>query len=85
MSSLEFAEWMAYEKVTGPFGGERMDVLHAVQMALIHNQWAKKPRKPKDFLPEWDRKKAQTPEEMLAMLRAITGVKGGEEKHGDDR
>lgn len=85
MSSLEFAEWMAYERVTGPVGAERLDILHAVQMALTHNQWAKKPKKPKDFLPEWDQRPAQTPEEMLAMLRAVTAISLGEERHVDDR
>jgi len=76
---------MAYERVVGPLGGERFDVLHAIQMALVHNQWAKKPKKPRDFMPEWDRPKAQSPEEMLAMLRAITGMKGGQEEHVDYR
>ena len=84
MMSKEFAEWMAYEKVTGPLGPERADVLHAVLLALIHNQWAKKPKKPKDFLPEWDQGRAQTPEEMLAMLRAWTAMAGGA-TDGNDR
>ena len=80
MSSAEFAEWMAYEKVTGPLGPERFDALHAVHMALIYNQWAKKSKtkKPKDFLPEWDRHvRVSSPEEMLNALRAFTAVKGG--------
>jgi hypothetical protein len=75
---------MAYEKVTGPLGPERGDLLHAVVMAALVNPWTKKPAKPKDFLPVWDRGAKQTPEEMLAMLRAMTAVHSGKETHGDD-
>jgi hypothetical protein len=69
MSSAEFAEWLAYEQVAGPIGPERDDILHAVLVALIHNQWAKKSKRPKDFLPEWDQGRKQSPDEMLAHLR----------------
>ena len=79
MSAREFAEWMAYEKVTGPLGPERADVLHAIHMAMLYNQWAAKGKgkKPKEFLPNWDQSRAQTPEEMLAMLRAWTAMASG--------
>jgi hypothetical protein len=79
MSSREFAEWMAYEQVAGPLGPERLDLLHADLMALTFNIWAKKgkEKKPKDFVVDWDRKKAQSPEDMLAMLRNWTVFAGG--------
>lgn len=79
---------MAYESVTGTLGPERFDILHAVLLSLIHNQWAKKPKKPMDFLPEWDQKKVQSPEDMLEMLKSWTLVSGGqikEEPNVDDR
>lgn len=73
MSSREFAEWMAYEQIAGPLGPERADVLHAVHMAMLYNQWAAKgkTKKPRDFLPEWDpRARQQTSEQMLGMFQA---------------
>jgi len=65
---------MAYEQVAGPLGPERGDILHALEMALMYNAWAAskgKGKKPKDFLPDWDRRaREQTPEDMLGVLRA---------------
>lgn len=80
MSSREFAEWMAYEQVTGPLGPERFDVLHAIHMAMLYNQWATKgkEKKPKEFLPDWDRKaREQTPEQMLGVFRMWAAATGG--------
>jgi hypothetical protein len=69
---------MAYEKVTGPLGPERGDILHAVLMALIHNQWAKKGKKPVEFMPEWDRR-PQRPEEQMHVLKTLFGGFGGDD------
>ncbi|MGX1512240.1 hypothetical protein RKD44_003528 [Streptomyces collinus] len=66
---------MAYERVTGTFGPERLDVLHGIQTAVIANaNRAKGSRKaePKDFIPEWDQGKRgpMTWQDMLAAAKA---------------
>ena len=68
---------MAYEGVTGPLGPERLDLLHALQTAVLVSPYMKKKPKPKDFLPVWDQNRKQSPEEMLAALKAITAMHGG--------
>lgn len=71
---------MAYEQVTGPLGPERFDILHADMMAMLYNPWAKKgkEKKPKDFMPDWDQNKKQTPMDMLSMLKNWTAFAGGQ-------
>lgn len=69
---------MAYERVAGPLGPERDDILTALLATVVHNVFAKKGKKVKDFLPEWDRK-PQTPEDMLHTLRHLNRIYGGEE------
>ena len=79
MSSVEFAEWMAYEQVAGPLGPERGDFHNARLLTLLHNLYAKKGqgKKVKDFLPEWD-KPAQSPDQMLWIARTLNRAYGGE-------
>ncbi|WP_455755177.1 phage tail assembly protein T [Streptomyces olivaceus] len=75
-------EWMAYERVTGPFGPERLDVLHGIQTAVIANAArGKKGRKaePKDFVPAWDRgpRGPMSWQDMLAAVKAYNRQIGG--------
>lgn len=79
VSSSELAEWAAYERVHGPLGPSRGDVLHAVHMALVYNQWAEKgkTKKPKDFLPEWDQR-SETEEQQIARGRMWVQMMGGD-------
>jgi FtsZ-interacting cell division protein ZipA len=79
MSSREFAEWIAYEQVTGTLGPERGDMQAALVAAVMHGLWSKKRRKLKDFLFRWDRGRKMTTEEMLAQVRALNRLVGGEE------
>lgn len=78
IDSREFAEWLAYERVAGPLGGERGDLHAAIVAATVHNLWAKKPRKLRDFYPTWARRK-QSPEEMLAWAKTLNRAYGGTE------
>lgn len=73
---------MAYERVTGIFGPERLDVLHGIQTATIANaNRGKGSRKaePKDFIPVWDQGKRgpMTPQAMLAAVKAYNRRLGG--------
>lgn len=69
-SSAELTEWMAYERVTGPLGPERLDLLLAVQTSVIVNVNRGKGKKarPEDFVPKWDR----GPMDWQQMLAAVT-------------
>lgn len=74
---------MAYEQTTGTLGPERDDLLTALVAMLIHNTAfgikRKDMKKAGDFLPDWDRGKKQTPEEMLHTLRMLNAMAGGTE------
>lgn len=85
-SSAELTEWMAYEQIAGPLGGERDDILMAVLAAVIANAGrGKKGRRarPKDFLPTWDRGQRMSWEDMLAAVRQINTALGGAD-HTED-
>lgn len=85
MSGREFAEWMAYERVTGTLGPERDDIHAAMLMTLFYNMWRGKKSKVKkfaDFLPEWDQK-PQTPEDQFTLVRWLNKAFGGDEKEAD--
>lgn len=73
MSSSEFSEWMAYERVTGTIGPDREDIhagIIASTMANTARSKKSKVYKPKDFIPEWDQRE-QTIEEQIATVRQI--------------
>ncbi|MFX4294106.1 phage tail assembly protein T [Streptomyces bohaiensis] len=74
MSSAELTEWIAYEQITGPIGPERGDVLHGVQTAAFVNTQRGKRQKAmqaRDFVPRWDRNFEQSPEDQLALVKAM--------------
>ena len=79
-SASEMAHWKAYSCLS-PFGEERADFRNAMLMAQIASMFGpKKGRRPKvsDFLPKFAAKKRkQTPEEMWAILTAVTKATGG--------
>lgn len=80
MSSAELTDWMAYEKITGPLGGARLDILNAILTAVVANTArGKKGRvsRPKDFLPDWDRGRRMDWREMLATVKAMNRRMGG--------
>ncbi|MCX4686760.1 hypothetical protein OG401_21005 [Kitasatospora purpeofusca] len=73
---------MAYERLTGPLGPERGDVLHGILTAVTHNTAARKKRAPKDFIPKWTRgpRRAQPWQDMLAVVRAANTALGGTDR-----
>ena len=74
VSSAELTEWSAYEKVTGPLGQERDDLLAALVALVVANfSGSKKKHKLGDFVPEWDRR-PQTPDEQLNKIRGMHAV-----------
>lgn len=79
VSSAEFSEYLAYERVSGTFGPERGDLQAALVATVVHSLWSKKRRSLKDFLFRWDRGRQLTPEEMLAAVRQVNAAAGGEE------
>lgn len=58
LTSRELTEWAAYERVTGPLGADRLDVLFALLCATIVNSQPRRRGQPKaqvsDFLIPWD-------------------------------
>ncbi|GGZ28040.1 phage tail assembly protein T [Streptomyces nitrosporeus] len=79
IDSDELTEWMAYERVTGPLGPRRTDVLHGIHTAVVANTAAAKGRKakPQDFIPEWDQTRPPDVQQMLATVRTVTAALGG--------
>lgn len=78
VGSRELAEWMAYERITGPLGGRRGDVQAAIIAATVANSQRKgRPLQPKDFIPKWDKPAAMTPEEMWAAAMQANAALGG--------
>ncbi len=79
-SSEELTEWMAYEKLTGPIGAERADLLHGVRTAVLANINRAKGKpafKPGDFIPRWSRPPEQDWTQMLNAVRAMNRQFGG--------
>jgi hypothetical protein len=74
---------MAYEKVTGPLGPERIDSLVAMLTATVANTSRGKGSKtstPKDFMPKWDTGARQDWREMLSAVKAYNRQIGGTEQ-----
>ncbi|MGW4986312.1 phage tail assembly protein T [Streptomyces mirabilis] len=83
MTSREITEWMAYERVSGPLGPERLDSLIAMLTATVANTARGKGSRaatPKDFMPKWDRDARQDWREMLAAVKAYNRQIGGTEQ-----
>lgn len=77
MSSDEFAHWVAFYRLE-PFGYEVQNWRAALVAAATANTAGKKrngqPFTPRDFMPRSvEASRAQTPEEMRAVLMAMTG------------
>jgi hypothetical protein len=86
ISASELTDWLAYERIAGPLGPERGDVQAAVIASTIANvNRGKRGKifKPKDFMPQWSRPGARTPDAMRSMLVALTRRFGGKVKTGE--
>lgn len=55
ISSKELTEWQAYERLAGPIGPRRDDVLTAEIAYVIASAFRGKGKEPKleDFIPDW--------------------------------
>ncbi|MEU3600876.1 hypothetical protein ABZ714_19455 [Streptomyces sp. NPDC006798] len=77
---------MAYERVTGPLGPERLDLLFATLTATVANTArgkGQRARDPKDFLPKWDQgAPGMEWEEMLTAVTAMNRALGGTDLTG---
>jgi len=85
MTSAELTDWMAYERVYGPIlVHDRVDVGFAMLATLVHNLWAKKPRKIQDFMPQWfqelTERTERRPEAVLQGFEALMRMAEKEEK-----
>ncbi|MGW8746543.1 phage tail assembly protein T [Streptomyces sp. NPDC055794] len=80
-TSAELTEWMAYERVTGVFGPERLDLLHGIQTAALVNTQRAKGRKAeaKDYIPVWDQGKRgpMSWQDMLSAAKTYNSKIGG--------
>lgn len=85
ISSRELSEWMAYEKIAGPLGGARDDVLAALVSATIANaNRAKGPTyQVKKFIPVWEPPPAQSPMDLYEKARQINAALGGSKIGGE--
>lgn len=66
IDAREFAEWIAFGNVE-PFGYERIELAIAVAASAICNTWGAKV-KPKDLIPDYEKAKPQTEQEMERLL-----------------
>lgn len=79
MPADEMTRWQAWERVNGPLGRKRDDILMARLAYQIAGAFADKKAaknlKVEDFIPKWGPerpKERQTPEQMKAVLLDIT-------------
>lgn len=80
MSAAELAEWEALYLVE-PWGERHTEVMFAQLLSLFYNanRDPKKTRatKPADWMPDWwGEKKAQTPEEMMQVMKHLCDTQG---------
>lgn len=87
IDSRELTAWAAYERVAGPLGPERLDILAAIIAATIANaNRTKKGKafKPADFMPNWGQAtraaQPQTEHDHLRLIRGLNRAFGGEER-----
>ena len=74
-------DWMSYAKVE-PFGGDRADLRAGIVASVVANAMGRKkgqrPYKPEQFMPQFEPKRAKTPDELFARIKAINWAMGGE-------
>ncbi len=80
ISAAELVDWAAYERIAGPLGPARSDIQAGIVASTIANVMRTRrgrTYKPKDFIPQWDRPRARTPEAMRDVMISITRQLGG--------
>jgi hypothetical protein len=79
-SAQELTDWVAFEHIDGPLGQVRGDIQAGIVAATIANaKRGKSSRhfKPSDFMVQWDRPGARTPQAMRSLMIALTRQLGG--------
>jgi hypothetical protein len=71
MSADELTEWQAYEKVTGPLGAERLDVLATLVAYYVVTALGAKNARLDRMLPQWERKPDQSWQSMKLIVEAL--------------
>ena len=80
ISAAELTDWLAFERIAGPLGPDRADVQAGIVASTIANvNRGKRGRKykPADFIPQWSRPGARTPQQMRTKLIELTRRFGG--------
>ena len=87
MTSVEMTRWQAWERVSGPLGHKRDDILAgrlAYQVAASNaDKKSVKRLTIEKFIPQWARPRAkekQTPEQMKSILKDLTSKFRGQKK-----
>ena len=78
MTSKEFVEWMAYERID-PFGSTREDIRSAIIAMTIHNKDRRRgqtPAKISDFIPTFSRPGIQQVPEMQTEILEFARTHG---------
>lgn len=76
MPASEITQWQAYERVAGPLGGERDDVLAAMSAYYVVTALGAKRARIEKMLPRWDRP-AQDWRQIQQVFMALTVASGG--------
>ena len=87
MSSAELSEWVAFSTLE-PFGAEASYFGHAITASTIANvnrQKGQRVYKVDEFVPKFERKKAQSVDQMLQVAEMMTIGLGGKDlrEHSD--
>nr|WP_116048614.1 DUF4035 domain-containing protein [Amycolatopsis palatopharyngis] len=71
---------MAYERISGPLGGRRDDILAAVVAATVanSNRGQRAAYKVDKFLPHWEPAQPLSPIELYEKARQINAALGGQ-------
>ena len=76
MSSVEVTRWQAYERVAGPLGDRRHDVLAAMTAYYVVSALGAKKARLDKMLPDWDRRPQDWRQQQM-LFKALTVAAGG--------
>lgn len=90
ISAREFAEWMAYDRISPIDARERVELSCAIVAATIANANRGKSQRafePKDFMPDWSgtRRKPKSVAELFAIARSFAAAHNGALANGSHR
>ena len=86
LPATEFIRWIAYSRIQ-PIGAHRDDIRTAYAAAVAYNVTRPRkarPLKPRDFMPQYERKRIQTGAEIAATMNMMAAAQNESIKHGND-